>query len=105
VDKVVLPEYEQGQYLAVELLNPGVIEQFDLGPGYRVSEIKVPHAFVGKRVNEVNLRAAYQCTLLVVKRDSAVEVIPPPTHEFLQGDVLVVVGSDAGMDKLVALES
>jgi trk system potassium uptake protein len=105
VDRVTLPEYEQGRYLAQELLTPGVIDQFDLGPGYRVSEMRVPVEFVGQRINEVALRAKFQATLLVVRNGEAVDVIPPPTYEFRAGDVLVLVGSNHGLDGLAQLDT
>lgn len=102
-NKVVLPEYEQGQYLAMELMHPGVIDQFDLGPGYCVSELKVPEEFHGRKVSEIGLRGKFGVTLLVIKHGDKLNVIPPPDHVFDKSDVMVVVGSKENCDRLSML--
>jgi trk system potassium uptake protein TrkA len=102
--RCVLPEYEAGQNLAHELLHPGVIDQFDLGPGYAVSEIQLPPSWAGKTLREVGLRENFGSTALVVRRGNDVNVVPPAGFVLDPGDVIVIVGTHASIERISALE-
>lgn len=103
-NKVVLPEFEAGQFLAHELMHPGVIDQFDLGPGYTISEITLPPPWVGKSLSEIGLRAKYGATILVVKRGTDLNVVPQSGFVLERADVVVLVGSHQSIEDISALE-
>jgi trk system potassium uptake protein len=103
-NKVILPEYEAGQYLAHELMHPGVIDQFDLGPGYTVSEMNIPLSWAGKSLSDISLRAKYGATALVIKRDNDVNVVPPPGFVLEASDIMVIVGTHQTIEQISALE-
>jgi trk system potassium uptake protein TrkA len=103
-NKVILPEYEAGLYLAHELLHPGVIDQFDLGPGYTISEMQLPPSWIGKALSDVGLRANFGATALVIKRGDDVNVVPPSGFVLERGDVIVVVGTHKSIEQISALE-
>jgi trk system potassium uptake protein TrkA len=103
-NKVILPEYEAGLNLAHELLHPGVIDQFDLGPGYTISEMQLPPTWAGKALSDVGLRANFGATALVIKRGNDVNVVPPSGFVLERGDVIVVVGTHKSIEQISALE-
>jgi trk system potassium uptake protein len=103
-NKVVLPEYEAGQFLAHELTHPGVIDQFDLGPGYTISELTLPPPWAGLALSDIGLRAKYGATALVVKRGNDVNVVPPSGFVLESSDIVVIVGTHKAIEEISALE-
>lgn len=102
-NRVVLPEYEAGQLLAHELTHPGVIDQFDLGPGYTISELTLPPRWAGLALSDVGLRAKYGATALVVKRGNDVNVVPPSGFVLEASDIVVIVGTHKAIEEISAL--
>jgi CIC family chloride channel protein len=63
-----------------------------------VAEVDVPAAFVGRSIRDLDVRNAFGCSVLMVKRRAAngrekLEATPAPEYEFRAGDVMLVLGS------------
>ncbi|MCX7939406.1 MAG: TrkA family potassium uptake protein [Thermoflexales bacterium] len=90
--RVILPEHEAGQRLALELLNPGMLGQLELGPGYAVMEMCTPPSMVGEPLGKSELRKR-GINVLAIKRADRVIVTPAPDTVLKPDDVLVVLGN------------
>jgi len=90
--RVILPEHEAGQRLALELLNPGMLGQLELGPGYAVMEMCTPPSMVGEPLGKTELRKR-GINVLAIKRADRVIVTPTPDTVLKPDDVLVVLGN------------
>ncbi|MCS7087475.1 MAG: TrkA family potassium uptake protein [Thermoflexales bacterium] len=90
--RVILPEHEAGQRLALELLNPGMLGQLELGPGYAVMEMCTPPSMVGEPLGKSELRKR-GINVLAIRRADRVIVTPAPDTVLKPDDVLVVLGS------------
>jgi trk system potassium uptake protein len=99
-DRVVLPEKEAGQRLALEITTPQVLDSMVLGPGHSVAEVKLPSWLVGRSLADSRLRERFGVTVLVVNSAETLIVSPPPDYVFQQSDVLVVVGADTAVSRL-----
>lgn len=97
-DRVVLPEVDAGQRLAEELIAPHVIERIHLSPGYSIAELHVPRSLTARSLAQSNLRAKYEVTVLVVKRGDQITPSPPANFILLNGDLIIVLGSDAAIE-------
>ena len=93
-DKVVLPESEAGQRLALELANPNLLDRIPLGHEHAVVELSVPEAVVGTTLQQAELRSRYSVTVVAVKRGESVTVSPPADYRLAKGDLLVIIGSN-----------
>jgi trk system potassium uptake protein TrkA len=93
-DKVVLPESEAGQRLALELANPNLLDRIPLGHEHSVVELTVPGAVAGTTLQEAQLRSRYGVTVVAIKRGDLVTVAPPADYVLAKGDLLVVVGTN-----------
>ena len=93
-DRVILPEREAGGRLAEELMNPGLMERFDLGPGYCIAEIELPQRYTNQSLIQSNLRQKYGINVLVVKRDTQLHTSPRADFILLDEDILVVLGAN-----------
>lgn len=102
-DHVVFPEHEMGCELARSLTRPGILERFEIDPDNSIVEVIVPKAFDQKTIVDLDLRNRYGLTLLALSRGDQAEkfeINPSPVTRLQAGGVMVVIGSNKGIDRL-----
>lgn len=99
-DHVVFPEHEMGCALARSLTKPGVLDRFELDPNHSIVEVVVPAAFDGKTIIELELRKRYGLNLLAVGTGETFEINPSPVLRLQKGWLMVVIGSNKGIEQL-----
>lgn len=78
-------------------------DYFELPAGYCIAQLPVPTAYVGRRLREVDLRRGLGLNVLAVKEkraDGFCKLMPDPERALQTGDLLVVMGPEAGVQKL-----
>jgi trk system potassium uptake protein TrkA len=99
-DHVVFPEHESGCELARSLIQPGILERFELDPENSIVEVLVPEEFDGKTISELRLRGTYGLNLLAVNQHGKLEINPPATIPLKKGTLMVVIGSNDNIRRL-----
>ncbi len=99
-DRVVFPEHEMGCALARSLTRPGILDRFEFDPDNSVAEVIVPADFDGQSIMELDLRKRYSLNLLAICKEGKFEVNPNPTLRLQKGWLMVVIGSNQGIDQL-----
>ena len=99
-DRVVFPSKMQGQRLGMELVRPNLLEQLRLDDRNSIEEIKVPGAFVGQSLRELNLRKHYKVSVLAVGPQGQLQVNPQASHLMQADELLVVMGSNEALRSL-----
>ena len=99
-DRVVFPSRMQGERLGLELVRPNMIERLELDDRTGIDEIKVPEAFVGRSLRELNLRKNYFVNVLAAGPAKRLTVNPPAKYVLGEDHVLVVMGSMEDLQKL-----
>lgn len=94
--EVVNPEREFGQRLAAHIAFEGVLGEYPLGEELAVTEIKVPKAFEGRSLRELELPKRHGITIVAVQRENETMIALDPDHKLRPGDILVTV-SKRGM--------
>lgn len=92
-DKVVFPERNMGIRLAYNLASENILDQINLDPEYSIMEIVTPQNWVGKTIIELNLRAKYDITVLAVKTQSGLKVMPSPNYKMQEKNILIIIGN------------
>jgi trk system potassium uptake protein TrkA len=109
VYRIIYPERDMAIRLAHSLIRPRVLEQLELSKEYSIVELPTPNNFIGKSLSETQLRSKYGVNLIAIKRKVTTEkgiireiwnVNPLPTDTMQEGDILVLIGSNADIDKL-----
>lgn len=91
--EVVNPEQAFGERFAAHLLYAGVIDEIRLGKDLSITELRVPRAFVGRTLIDLQLPNRYGLTVIALRREPVESVIVPnPSEPLVEGDILVVVG-------------
>ena len=99
-DRVVFPSKMMGQRLGMELVRPNLLEQLRLDERNCIEEIKVPAAFVGHTLRDLNLRKHYNVSVLAAGPVGRLDVNPPASHVLAEGELLVVMGSSEALRAL-----
>lgn len=108
VERVVYPEKETAIKVAHTLVKPNIIEQLELSQEYSIVELPAPDKFVGKTLNDIQLRTKHGVNLIAIKRkviedNEKKEVwnVNPMADDIIQkDDILVLIGSNEALDKL-----
>lgn len=93
---VIFPEKDMAERLAKILQQSSVIDYFDVAPGYSVVEIAAPNAFLGKTLQELDLRNRYDVQVIMIKEvvPENIIAVPRATHVVKDSDILVLFGKD-----------
>lgn len=104
VDEVVMPENDSGERLGLLLTLPNLIERLALGEEHSIAEMRVPKAFAGRTVAQVNFAETYHATLLAVKRKGKLIMPPDADLRLDSDDVLVVIGQNDDVRRIAEVE-
>lgn len=99
-DEIVYPEREMGYHLAKNLAFGNFLDAVELTADYSIAEIPILHEWVGKNLKELKLREKYHINVIAVKRNRDLEITPSADKNFLDEDILVVLGKNDVLKKL-----
>lgn len=99
-DQVIFPERDMGTRVAQALVNPNVLEHFELVPNYSVVEMRAPKFMHGRTLSQLNLRARFGVNVILVRRGDEVNASPGADDPIGEGDLLVVSGPDDGLRRI-----
>ena len=103
-DRVIIPEREMADRLAMGMTTAGVMEYIELSNEYGIVEMTPPAEWLGKTIRALELRSRYGANVIASRRQGKLQ-IPPDIDTALDEDtVLVILGSYKVMDKLQKLE-
>jgi trk system potassium uptake protein TrkA len=101
--RVVNPEREMGENLALQLAQPTVLERFDLGDEVEVAELEAPRAFIGRTLVELGVRRRFGLSVAAIRRADKVFATLDGGEQIREGDVLIVIGGYKAIADLAAL--
>jgi trk system potassium uptake protein len=98
-DRVIQPEREIGEQLARTMASPVLLDYVDLGEDEALIEARVPSAWLDKSLSELDLSQKMGLTVLALKPQDGPGSLPHGDTVLRDGDVLVVGGSTAALDR------
>ena len=107
VTETVFPERDSGVNLASRISEKGVVNYVRMGRNLSVQELVVPEEWRGHTLRELEVRAAYNASVVGV-HDTAVDemIVPPDPDDMLRRtDTLIVAGTDEAIEDVAALAS
>ncbi len=100
-DKVVYPEYDLAQRIAVSENNDSIFDVMELSSGYAIYEIATPAMWRGKTVRELNVRQKHMLNVIAAKHDGAIKPVLSPDYRFNAEDHLLVMGHVDNINQVV----
>ena len=70
-DRVVIPEQEHAQRLARSMYSHNVLDYIELSEDYGILEVPAPKSWIGKCINELNVRAKLGVNIIAVENNYA----------------------------------
>ena len=99
-DEVIQPDLDVAERLSRRLSLSNISDIFEF-KGSAIAEVVVPEALSGKNLKDLNLRAKYEITvLLLCKPGSVEELTPGPKTVLEKGDRLTVFGNQKSIIEL-----
>jgi trk system potassium uptake protein TrkA len=102
VSRVVYPEREMGLRVAHSFAAPGVLDYFDVAPGYGIARVRVEGTLVGQSLGALDVARRYGVTLVALNRAGTVMLNPKDGEVLRATDELIVAGFDADLERLPA---
>ena len=99
-DKIVFPERDTGIRVANNLLASNIIDFIEIFKNYGMLEISVPSGWVNKSLLDLNIRKNFNVNIIAIKHGNDINVNPSAEDKLLEGDVIVVIGSEEDMNKI-----
>lgn len=100
VDQVVFPEQDTAIKLANRLTSRGVLDYFDLGEKVNIVGTKPPEQWIGKSLQELDLRNRHNVTAVAIRRGEQNLVIPSWSTILEKDDIIVLIGAEDSLKKL-----
>lgn len=99
-DRVIFPEREIGNRIARNLTSDNIVDYIELSSEYSIVEIVVLKDWQGKSLAELNMRAKHGVNVMAIRRAGEIDISPGANETLREGDVLIVVGSNADLQKI-----
>ncbi|WP_458862622.1 potassium channel family protein [Acidaminobacterium chupaoyuni] len=102
-DRIVFPEADTGARFAQLISSSNIIDYIDISEDYSIVEVGAPEKWCTKTIRQIDVRAKYGINILAVKtkQGQTINVSPGPDYVITYGDVLVVIGANDDIKKLV----
>lgn len=98
-DKVVHPEKDSGERIAMSIISSNVLDYVELSDAYSIVEVIVSDKLHQKTLTELDIRAKYGITILVIKSEGKLNVSPAAQQRLYKGDTLVIMGDKRNVEK------
>ncbi len=103
-DLVIYPERDMAIKVARSLVSNNFLEQISLSQDYSIIEFFTPRVFINRSLADIGLRKKLRVTVLAIRRGNEIIVAPAPEEKLLNGDVIVALGSNDGLEQVRSLE-
>ena len=90
-DKVIIPEREVADKLALGMTQAGVMEYIELSQEFGIVEMEPIAEWVGKTIRELELRTRYGVNVIAVRGEGDTIKIPPDIDTPIPEDVVMVM--------------
>jgi trk system potassium uptake protein TrkA len=116
-DRVIIVEEQAGEEVAKKLLAPEIHEKIVLSSGHSLVEIEAREEFIGKSLKGLDIRNRFGVNVIAIKKrvtrideegkvvhSTVMNDLPRADEKIEKGDILMVVGSEADIEKLALLK-
>jgi len=96
--QVVFPDLEAAKRVAPLLASSTIFHNLPIAGGITITEVRVPDRYVGKTLIEADLRKEHKINIIAGRKESEEGFrFVQPDHRFMENDVLMIAGEDAGV--------
>ena len=101
-DEVVCPDWEIAEKLAVRYNARNIFDFVPLTAEYSIYEIPVLKSWVGKTIQDQDIRRKYSINIIAVKSQNVLRPIPGADYVFRADDHIIVIGKSSDVFRIAA---
>lgn len=98
-DEVVYPERQVANWTAIRYSSDRILNYVGLNTDYAIYEMEIPSGWIGKTVQELDIRKKYQINILGVREQDQMEMNISPQMVFSRGMTVLVLGNKQNIKK------
>lgn len=91
-DRVIIPEREVADKLALGMTHAGVMEYIELSSEFGIIEMEPVAEWIGKTIRELELRTRYGVNVIAVRQDDAIRIPPDINTPISPNMIMVMLG-------------
>lgn len=91
-NRVIIPERETADKLALGLTSTGIMEYIELSDEYGILEIHAPLKWAGRSIRELDLRSRFGANILATREGEKLVIPPDIDQPVRRDDIFVVLG-------------
>ncbi len=91
-NRVIIPERETADKLALGLTSTGIMEYIELSDEYGILEIHAPLKWAGRSIRELDLRSRFGANILATREGEKLVIPPDIDRPVRRDDIFVVLG-------------
>ena len=99
-DAVIFPEMEMGVRVAKTLMSSNFADWIALSPDYSIIEIATPKEWVGKSLQQLDVRRSHDVNVVGIKIGEELEGNPAPETTQQEDMTLLIIGSNYALEKI-----
>lgn len=99
-DRVIIPEWEAADKLALGLTHAGVMEYIELSEEIGILEIEPLDRWVGKTIRNLDMRSKLGLNVIALRRGDDISIPPDIDTPLEKSITLVILGSYDALEKL-----
>ena len=99
-DRVIYPEQSMGLRVARNLMSGGFLDVFELSTEFSMAEFPVPGDWVGKSLQELQLRESHDINIIAIKVGDDVEINLDPVKPLEADWHLMAIGKNKVLESL-----
>ncbi len=92
-DEIVYPEKQVAYWTAIRYTADHVLDYIELDNDHAIYEISVPEKWIGKTVEQVDVRRKHGINIMAIKRSGVMQMNITPNTSFVSGDTVFVLGN------------
>jgi trk system potassium uptake protein TrkA len=103
--EIIHPERDMAIRVSRSLSRPNILDFVPLADDYDLVQVGPPREFIGKNLQELNLRAKYNVHIIAIKElvpDNFI-LVPPAGFVIKDSDILIILGKTDDIKKIKAL--
>lgn len=91
-DQVVYPERELANWTAIRYTANHISDYIEVGEGCSIIEVEIPKEWIGKEIQDLDLRRKYKINVLAIKKENDMNLQVMPDTVLKEGANLLVLG-------------
>ncbi len=99
-DRVIIPEREVADKLALGMTHAGVMEYIELSDEFGIVEMEPLESWIGKTIRTLELRSRYGVNVIALRRDDRISIPPDIDAPLDDRCALVLLGNYETVEKL-----